>query len=243
MISFKDQIAVVTGASSGIGEAIALSLAKQGATVCLAARRLEVLEEIASHCRALSPRLLPYQVDVTCENDVKTFAAQLRADFAHIDVLIHSAGIFSFGPVSQAPIADFESQFRTNVLGPYVLTQALLPLLRHQRGQIVFINSTAGLVARDKVSQYAATKHALKAFADSLREEVNRDGIRVLSLFLGRTATPMQATVRSLEKKPYFPDALIQTEDVATVVLSALSLARSAEITEIRMRPLAPPTE
>ena len=241
MALLNDQIAVVTGASSGIGRAIALALAEQGATVCLAARRFEALKEIAAHCLAVPRKLLPYQLDIASDTDVEKFAAQLRADFGHIDVLIHSAGIFSLGPVSRASIADFESQFRTNVLGPYALTQALLPMLRPQRGQIVFINSTAGLVARENVSQYAATKHALKAFADSLREEVNREGIRVMSLYLGRTATPLQAKVRALEKKPYCADDLIQTRDIAATVVSALSLSRSAEITEIRMRPFTRP--
>jgi len=239
---FNGQIAVVTGASSGIGKAIALSLAEQGATVCLAARRLDALEEIAALRLAMPRNLLPYQLDIARDSDLEKFAARLQAEFGHIDILIHSAGTFTLGPVSQASMADFESQFRTNVLGPYALTQALLPMLRSQHGQIVFINSTAGLVARKNLSQYAATKHALKALADSLREEVNQEGIRVLSLFLGRTATPMQSKVRALERKPYCPDELIQTDDVAAAVMSALSLSHSAEITEIRMRPFARPT-
>jgi NADP-dependent 3-hydroxy acid dehydrogenase YdfG len=241
MSFFDDQIVVVTGASSGIGKAIALSLAKRGATVCLAARRLEAMEAIASSCLTIPRRLLPYQLDIACDRDIEKFSTRLRADFGQVDVLIHSAGIFSLGAVSQASTADFENQFRTNVLGPYALTQSLLPMLRPRHGQIVFINSTAGLVARENVSQYAATKHALKAIADSLREEVNQEGIRVLSLFLGRTATPLQSKVRALEKKPYCPDELIQTDDVAATVMSALSISRSAEITDIHMRPLARP--
>jgi NADP-dependent 3-hydroxy acid dehydrogenase YdfG len=239
---FNGQIAVVTGASSGIGRAIALSLAEQGATVCLAARRFEALEEIAAHCQAVPRKLLPYKLDIARDKDVEEFTTRLQADVGHVDVLIHSAGIFSLGSVARASIADFESQFRTNVLGPYALTQALLPMLRVTHGQIVFINSTAGLVARENVSQYAATKHALKALADSLREEVNQEGIRVMSLYLGRTATPLQAKVRALEKQPYCADDLIQTCDITATVISALSLSRSAEITEIRMRPFTRPT-
>ena len=80
----------------------------------------------------------------------------------------------------RARITDFELQYRTNVLAPYALTQALLPMLAAYRGQIVFVNSSAGLAAPENLSQYAATKHALKAIADSLRKEVNPDGIRVL---------------------------------------------------------------
>jgi short-subunit dehydrogenase len=106
-----------------------------------------------------------------------------------------------------------------------------------RKGQIVFLNSTAGLRARANVSQYAATKHALKAVADSLREEVNPAGVRVLSLFLGRTATPMQASVFAAERREYNPGILMQPEDVAEVVVNALVLPRRAEITEISMRP------
>src|SRR5690242_6858519 len=100
------------------------------------------------------------------------------------------------------------------------------------------MNSSAGLSARAGVGQYAATKHALRAIADTLREEVNTDGIRVLSVFPGRTASPMQATVHANEGRVYHPDHLIQPEDIAKVVIDALSLPRTAEIMDIRIRPL-----
>jgi NADP-dependent 3-hydroxy acid dehydrogenase YdfG len=122
-----------------------------------------------------------------------------------------------------------------------MLTQALLPLLRVRQGQIAFINSTVGLSAAPNVGQYAATKHALRALANSLREEVNADGMRVLSVFLGRTATPMQAGIHEMEGRAYHPERLIQPEDVAAVVIHTLSLPRSAEVTDIRIRPLQRP--
>jgi NADP-dependent 3-hydroxy acid dehydrogenase YdfG len=102
----------------------------------------------------------------------------------------------------------------------------------------VFINSSAGLGAKAGVGQYAASKHALKAIADSLRAEVNALGLRVLSVFPGRTASPMQAAVHALEGKAYHPESLLQPQDVAAVVLNALSLPRSAEVTDISIRPL-----
>ncbi len=111
-------------------------------------------------------------------------------------------------------------------------------MLRARRGQIVFINSWAGFNARAGAGQYAATKHALRAIADSLREEVNSEGLRVLSVFPGRTATPMQETMHAIEGKEYLPERLQQPEDVAAVVVNALLLPRTAEVTEIRMRPL-----
>jgi NADP-dependent 3-hydroxy acid dehydrogenase YdfG len=241
MTVFRGQVAVVTGASSGIGKAIALSLAEHGATVCLVARRLEELEAIASSSQAIPPELLPYQADLTRDEDLNRLVTRLRANFEHIDIIVHSAGVYARDLLARAPIADLERQYRTNVLAPYALTQALLPMLPSQRGQIVFINSTAGLVARENVSQYAATKHALKAIADSLREEVNQDGIRVLSVYLGRTATPLQARVHAMENKTYRPENLMQADNVAAMILSALSLPRTAEVTEIRMRPLKRP--
>lgn len=241
MGSFKDQVAVVTGAGNGIGRAIALSLAVEGATVCMVERRPQELESIATAGRATSLELLPYQVDLAREEEINQLATSLRADFEYIDILIHSAGVFSLGPVARASVAEFERQYRTNVLAPYALTQALLPMLRLRRGQIVFINSTAGIVAQPNVSQYAATKHALKAIADSLREEVNEDGIRVLSVYPGRTATPLQAAVHAMENKIYCPENLMQPDDVAAVIINALGLPRTAEVTEIRMRPLKRP--
>ena len=163
---------------------------------------------------------------------------RLQRDFQFIDLLVHIAGVISLGQLEHAPIEDFDWQYRTNVRGPYMLTQALLPMLRARRGQIVFINSSVGLNAKANVSQYSATKHALKALADSLREEVNPHGLRFLSVFLGRTASPMQAVVRQIEGMKYHPDLFLQPDDVAAVVINALSLPRTAEVTYINIRPL-----
>ncbi len=238
MTMFTDQVAVVTGASSGIGKAIALELAAQGASLCLLGRKLETLLAIANSIRASAPGAVSYQVDLTLDEDIQKLKARLQQDFGHVDLLIHSAGVISVGQLKTAPVEDFDWQYRTNVRAPYALTQALLPLLIPRGGQIVFINSSAGLNARAGVGQYAATKHALKAIADSLRAEVNADGVRVLSVFPGRTASPMQAAVHELEGKPYYPDRLLQPQDVAAAVINALSLPQSAEVTDISIRPL-----
>lgn len=111
-------------------------------------------------------------------------------------------------------------------------------MLRLHRGQIVFVNSSAGLAAPENLSQYASTKHALKAIADSLRKEVNQDGIRVLSVYLGRTATLLQERVHEMEHKTYRPENLMQADDVAIVIINALSLPLTAEVTDIQMRSL-----
>ena len=239
MLAFSDQIAVVTGASSGVGKAISLALAAKGATLCLVGRQLERLEAIAETVRAPADglRVMSYQADLTVDRNVSELAATLGRDFGSIDVLVHSAGVISMGvPIESAPVEDLDWQYRTNVRGPYLLTQTLLPMLRKRRGQIVFINSLVGLNAKANSSQYSITKHALKALADSLRDEVNPDGLRVLSVFLGRTASPMQAMVHRTECRMYRPELLVQPDDIASVVLNALSLSPTAEITDISIR-------
>ena len=122
---------------------------------------------------------------------------------------------------------------------PFLLTQALLPDLLARRGQVVFVNSSAGLAARAGVAQYAATKHALKALADSLREEVHGHGVRVISIYPGRTATPMQEEVCRMEGVAYDPGACLQPADVATMVLSAMTLPDGAEVKDISIRQVA----
>ena len=238
MTSLKNQIAIITGASSGIGKAVTLGLAAEGVKTCLLGRKLETLEAIAKLASKSAPQTLCYQVDLTADKDVRKIADLIQQDVGHVDILVHSAGVIFFGRLESATIEDFDQQYRTNVRAPYALTQALLPLLRSRKGQIVFINSSAGLNASANVGQYAATKHALKAVADSLRHEVNAEGLRVLSIYPGRTASPMQEAVFKMEGKEYRPELLMQPEDLASVVISALALPRSAEVTDINVRPL-----
>jgi short-subunit dehydrogenase len=236
MLSFRNQTAVVTGASSGVGKAISLALAAHGASLCLVGRNVEKLEGIAENARANAPRVISYQADLTVDENVTKLAAALQSDFGSLDLLIHSAGVISIGSIDSAPVEELDRQYRINVRGPYVLTRALMSMLKRRRGQVVFINSLVGLNAKANSSQYSMTKHALKALADSLRDEVNDDGLRVLSIFLGRTASPMQAAVYQMERRTYRPEHLVQPDDVASVVLNALSLSRTAEVTDISIR-------
>ena len=173
------------------------------------------------------------------ENDLQTLVCHLEREAGGLDILIHSAGVIHLGSMEQARIEDFDLQYATNVRVPYIVTRHLLPFLTSAHGQVVFINSSLGLTAkRPEAGQYSATKHALRAIADSLREEVNPRGIRVLSLYLGRTATPMQETLHQQEGCVYEPEALMQPEDVASMVVQALLLPATAEVTDISMRPM-----
>ncbi len=178
-----------------------------------------------------------YQVDLL-DNEIRQLKASLEQDFESINILIHCAGAFAMGMIEEAPVDKLDWQYRINVRAPYLLTQLLLPELKARRGQIVFINSSAGINARAGVSQYSSMKHALRAIADSLRAEVNMHGVRVLSVYPGRTATAMQAAIYEMEGKTYHPELLMQPEDIASVVINALSLPGTAEITDINIRPL-----
>ena len=120
-------------------------------------------------------------------------------------------------------------------------TQYLLPLLKSKHAQVVFINSSATFNVTPGLSQYAATKHALKAVADSFRHEVNADGIRVLSVYPGRTASPMQESLFRKEGREYNPEVLVQPRDIAWIVIETLRLPRSAEVTDVHLRPMKKP--
>ncbi len=222
MESLKNQIAVVTGASSGIGKAVALALARCGAEICLVARRRETLDTVARDAQGNGARSHIYCADLTSDKDIHALRESLESGHGRVDILILCGGVISHGPLEKAPLAEFDLMYRSNLRSHYALTQALLPLLRSPAG----------------VGQFSATQHALRAVADSLRDEVNADGIRVLSVFPGRTATPRMAALFEKENRPYRPELLMQPEDVASMVVHALSLPRTAEVTEISMRPL-----
>jgi NAD(P)-dependent dehydrogenase (short-subunit alcohol dehydrogenase family) len=232
------QVAVVTGASSGIGKALAIKLALQGVTTCLVGRDKRKLLSVMESVPGKSEYLRAYPTDLTRDNEIKQLMTDVERDVGSVDILIHGAAVISMGPMGSAPVADLDSQYQCNVRGPYLLTQLLLPLLRISHGQIVFLNSSAGIRASATVGQYAASKHALRALADSLREEINADGVRVLSVYLGRTATPMQQEIHRIEGRTYRGEDLIQPEEIAALLALLLAAQRSAEITDITLRPM-----
>jgi NADP-dependent 3-hydroxy acid dehydrogenase YdfG len=241
MHRLQHKVAVVTGASSGIGRSIATGLAGEGVDVALLARKTERLKDVAHECIQLDAKARIYEIDLLDDTRFGPLITQISEDFGGIDILVHSAGMFAAGNVADATLRDFDLLYQCNLRAPFALTQLFLPVLRERQGQIVFINSTAGFMAAAGVSQYAAMKHALKGFADSLREEVNPLGVRVISVFPGRTATAMQAKVHELEGKDYQAGELIQPGQVADAVIGALVMGREAEVTEIRLRPMLKP--
>jgi len=238
MESLKDQFAVVTGASSGIGKAIALSLAGHGAEIYLVARRRELLENVAKQVQALGSRGHACPADLTKDDDIRSLGERVQKDFGHLNILVLCGGAISHGALEKASLADLDLLYRSNVRGHYAMLQTMLPLLRKGPGQIVFVNSSAGLRSPATVSQFAATQHAFRAIADSLRDEVNADGIRVLSIFPGRTATPRISKLFEKEGRAYKPELLMQPEDIAEMVTHSLRLPRTAEVTDISIRPM-----
>lgn len=239
MTAFEGKAAVITGASGGIGEAIAVELARGGARLLLSGRSAGKLERVAERCRAFSDDVEFFAADLAEDDSIRALTERALAAFGGVDLLIHSIGFFRGGSFAAAPVADLDRQYRTNVHVPFLLTQGLLPALVARRGQVVFVNSSAGFhPARAGWVGYSASKHALRALADGLRDEVNPQGVRVLTVFPGRTATPMQEEVHRYEGKPYDPERFLQPGDVAAAVVSALALPRSAEVTDLHVRPM-----
>jgi NAD(P)-dependent dehydrogenase (short-subunit alcohol dehydrogenase family) len=231
-MSLSGAVALVAGASSEIGRAIAFELLEAGAEVFMLARNMTRLaeppppEKSRDRCRFVA-------ADLTDFDAIGRVVSQISARRG-LDVLVLSSGMYER---SREP-AVFERQMAANVVGPYALIQQLLPQLIEAHGQIVFINSSQGLRAAGGVGQYAATKHALKAVADSLRDEINADGVRTTSIFLGRTASERQRALFAAEGRRYPPERLIQPADVAQLVVSVLRLPYTSEVTDVVMRPM-----
>jgi NADP-dependent 3-hydroxy acid dehydrogenase YdfG len=219
------RFALVTGASGDIGRAISVALVDAGLHVVAVGRNRDRLQ-------GLGEAVLPVPADLTAEAD-RAAVVDVVTRQGRLDLLVLGSGIYAR---SDDP-SMLEQQFEANVLAPYALLRAVLPLLVAASGQVVFLNSTNGLAAAPGVGQFAATQHAMRAIADSLRDEVNARGVRVASVFLGRTATTRQAKIFEMEKRPYAPERLIQPTDLAGIVLALLALPVTAEVTNITVRP------
>lgn len=235
--SLTGKTALVTGAAGGIGCAVALRLAACGASVFALGRNAVRLGSLNAHL----PHATADVRAIVCDLADDEAVLSLRERFERLDILVHSAGFIRMAPLESVAIADFDRQYRVNARAPLLLTQALLPLLRAARGQIVFVNSSVGVRTKEQAGAYAASKHALKAIADTWRMEINASGVRVISVFPGNTATAMQEQLCREQGKTYDPTAMLQPEDVATAVLDALLLPANAEVTDIHIRPARKP--
>lgn len=234
-------VAVVTGASGGIGRATACALATHGMSVCLTGRDVGRLQDVATEIGSRAPQILVHPADLSADEGIRGLVVRVGADFRRIDVLVHAAGTMCLGDVESCAWDDLDEQYRVNLRAPFLLTKAFLPMLKETRGQVVFVNSTAGLAASADNGLYAASKHALRSIAGSIRDHVNPYGIRVVSVFPGRTATAMQEAVHRLEGRNYEAAELVQAGDVAELIVGALTLSRTAEVTDVMVRPMKKP--
>ena len=234
-------VAVVTGASGGIGRATAGALAAQGMSLCLTGRDIGRLQDAATEIGSRAPKVLVHPADLSTDEGIRGFVARVCAEIRRVDVLVHAAGTIRLGDVESAGWDDLDEQYRVNLRAPFLLTKAFLPMLKKTRGQVVFVNSTAGLSAGADNGLYAASKHALHSIAGSIRDHVNPYGIRVVSVFPGRTATAMQEAVHRFEGRSYEAAELVQASDVAELIVGALTLSRTAEVTDVVVRPMKTP--
>jgi short-subunit dehydrogenase len=221
---------LITGATGGIGTALAHACRDH--QLILQGRDEGKLSALC----AQFPDSVALLLDL---EQPSTFAAAL-ADLPPIHNLIHNAGMVELGPLEQQPHDLWTRTLAVNVVAPAELTRLLLPGLRRTRGCVVFVNSGAGLRADAHWSSYAASKFALRALADSLRAEEAAGGLRVTSLFPGRTATAMQAKVHQQEGGAYQPERFTQPSSLADAVRFVLGAPRDLLITEFTVRPGPP---
>jgi NADP-dependent 3-hydroxy acid dehydrogenase YdfG len=179
MGKFDGQVAFVTGASAGIGAALARELAAQGADVAVCARRLERLEDVAHDVRQLGRRALPLVADVTLDGDLGAAAARAREELGRIDVVVANAGFGVTGRVDQLGLEDFRRQMETNVYGVLRTIYATLDDLKRNQGRLGIVGSVAGWISRPSGAPYSMSKFAVRALAQSLRHELATDGVGV----------------------------------------------------------------
>jgi NADP-dependent 3-hydroxy acid dehydrogenase YdfG len=236
------KVALVTGASSGIGEATALALAKAGAKVAIAARRADRLATLARSIEAVGGSALEIVADVTRPGDIERMIDAVVKNFARLDILVNNAGVMLLSPVAEASTDDWRRMIELNLIALMETTKAALPQLKTSKGHIVNVSSLAGRVANPGASGYAATKFGVVAFSESLRREVYADKVRVTLIEPGMVATELGDHITNpkakanLEQRRAAMDPLL-AEDVAAAVLYAVTQPPRVNVNEILLRP------
>jgi len=236
------QVVVVTGASSGIGEATALACARAGAAVALAARRVERIEELAQRIAAEGGRAVAIGADVGEEQQAGELVRRTRSELGRLDVLVNNAGVMLLGPIADAPTEEWRRMIHANVFGVLYCTHAALPLMREQgSGHIVNVSSVAGRFARLGSGVYNLTKWGVGAFSESLRQEAVGLGIRVTLIEPGAVATELVGHNRPevLEQmaKRFAGVTPLSAEDIATAILYAIAQPPNVSVNELLIRP------
>ena len=235
----RSGVAVITGASSGIGEATARELSAAGYSVALLARRAERIEAIASE---LGEHAIAIAADVTDREAVVAAAERVRAELGPAAVLVNNAGVMLLGPFSSEQRADYRQMVEVNLLGAITATEVFLPQLRETGGDLVNISSVAGRTARMGNAVYAATKWGINGFSEGLRQELQPD-IRVMVVEPGAVATELTDHIThdatKSATKDYVRDLAITSEDIADVIAFAVTRPKRMTLNELLVRPTA----
>jgi NADP-dependent 3-hydroxy acid dehydrogenase YdfG len=239
-------VALVTGASSGIGAATAAALAAQGAAVALAARRRDRLEALAAGIRSQGGTAVVLECDITDEQQALDAVQRTVAELGRLDTLINNAGVMLLGPVVGAPLEEWQQMVELNVLGLLYCAHAALPYLLHAAGNgprqvadMVNISSVAGRAARNGNGVYSLTKHGVGAFSESLRQEVTKQYVRVCLVEPGATATELASHNRPevLQSIRNQFGQRMQAEDIADAITYVVTRPRQVAINEVLIRP------
>ncbi|OXB02084.1 3-ketoacyl-ACP reductase [Flavobacterium oncorhynchi] len=224
MTSLKNKNALITGAGKGIGKAIAIALAKEGVNVILVSRTQADVDQLADETNDLGVKSLALSADVSDINSINSAVEKALTEFKHIDILINSAGIASFGKFLDLEPAAFEKIIQVNLMGTYYATRAVIPnMIERQTGDIINISSTAGLNGNALTSAYSASKFAVLGLTDSLMQEMRKHNIRVTALTPSTVATDM---AKDLNLTDGNPEKVMQSEDIAELVVAQLKLNR-----------------
>ena len=236
---------MVTGASSGIGEATALALAEQGAAVALGARRRDRLEELKGRIESGGGTAEALEVDVTDEGAAKAFVEGAAEKLGGLDILVNNAGLMLLGPVEGSDTEEWRRMVEVNVLGLLYCTLPALPLLRDGgNGHIVNLSSTAGRTANFGLAVYNATKWGVTGFSEALRQEALNSQIKVTVIEPGFVDTELQGhntnpiVVDATEKNREEIGEVLEAEDIAAAILYAVSQPKRVNVNEILIRPL-----
>ena len=237
------KVALVTGASSGIGEATAVALSAEGAAVAIAARRVDRLEALKGKLEADGATVLALELDVTDEAACSRAVERTVAGLGGLDIVVNNAGVMLLGPIEGADTEDWRRMIDTNVYGLIYLTHAALPhLLAHGGGHVVQVSSVAGRVARAGSGVYNATKFAVNAFSESLRQEVTTRGVRVTMVEPGAVATELQSHITHADTKAGIEQWIggmrpLQADDIARAVVYAVTQPPHVSVNELLIRP------
>ena len=241
-------VAMVTGASSGIGEATALQLAAEGATVAVVARRKDRLDDLAKRIEGDGGRALVIEADVTQREQAEAAVAQTVAGLGRLDTLVNNAGVMLLGPMEAAPVEEWQRMVELNVLGLMYCTHAALPHLvkaaedsPRRVSDLVNISSVAGRIARPGSGVYNATKFGVGAFSEGLRQEVTKRHVRVSLIEPGAVSTELvghnRPEVQEMIAGRFEGMERLQSEDIADAVTYVVTRARHIAINEVLIRP------